>query len=123
MKALVTVGGFAFPEPSTYKGMTETIVDGARNVKGEFIGAVIREDVAKVEITWKYLTADDWAMVLSCFKGKNFVNMVEFFDQSTGRYQTRKMYVGNRDSNMWRRHHETGEVMGWTDCRLALIEV
>lgn len=123
MKALVKVGGFAFPEPSTYKGMTETIVDGARNVKGVFIGSVIREDVAKVELTWRYLTAKDWANILGCFKGSNFVNMVEFFDQSTGTYQKRKMYVGNRDADMWRRDSKTGEVMGWTGCRLALIEV
>jgi len=24
---------------------------------------------------------------------------------------------------MWRRHPKTGEILGWTDCRLSLIEV
>ena len=65
---LVTVGGYVFPEPSEYNANTATLVDSGRNVKGYMIGAVIRDDVAKVSLKWKYLTVDEWASVNACFK-------------------------------------------------------
>lgn len=126
INALVTVAGVALPEPSTYSGNTSTLVDSARNVEGYMIGSVIRDDVAKVELTWRYLTVQQWASINSLFKrsaGGQFINSVTFFDQAAGAYITRQMYVNDRKAGMWRRHPETGEVMGWTDCSLALIEV
>ena len=123
-RALVTVDKYAFPEPSTYSGNTSTLVDSARNVQGEMVGTVIREDVAKIEISWRYLTVEQWANILKCFKGSDkFINMVEFFDQSVGGWVTKPMYVSDRKAGMWRRSPETGEVLGWTDCSLSLIGV
>ena len=122
MTALITVAGFPVPEPSAYSGTTSTIVDSARNVSGYVIGSVVRSDVAKVELSWKYLTAQQWASILSLFTG-NFYNSVTFFNQATGEYTTRQMYVSDRKAGMWRRHQETGEVMGWTNCSLSLVEV
>ena len=122
MTALVTIAGYELPEPSTYSANTATLVDSARNVQGYVIGSVIRSDVAKVELSWKYLTVEQWARILSLFN-KSFYNSVTFFNQSTGTYTTRQMYVGDRNAGMWRRHPETKEVMGWVDCKLALVEV
>lgn len=121
MTALLTVGGTALPEPSEYEALTSTIVDSARNTAGYVIGSVIRSDVAKVTVSWRYLTAAQWAGVLSLFTN-NFYNDVRFFNQATGAYETRTMYVGDRQSGMWRRDPVTGEVLGWTDCKLALVE-
>ena len=120
--ALVTVAGYEFPEPSEYSANTATLVDSARNVSGYVIGSVIRNDVAKVELSWRYLTAQQWAKILSLFN-KSFYNDVTFYNQSTGTYTTRQMYVGDRSAGMWRRHPETGEIMGFVDAKLALIEV
>ncbi len=64
MAALVSIGGFDFPDPSTCNATTSTIVDSARNVQGRVVGAVVRHDVAKVELSWKYLTAYQWALRL-----------------------------------------------------------
>ena len=122
MVALVTIAGYELPEPSQYSASTSTLVDSARNVSGYVIGSVIRSDVAKVELGWRYLTSEQWARVLSLFT-KSFYNNVTFFNQSTGTYTTRQMYVGDRSAGMWRRHPVTGEVMGWTDCKLSLVEV
>lgn len=122
MRALVTVAGYELPEPSEYSASTSTLVDSARNVDGYVIGSVIRDDVAKIELKWKYLTVDQWARVLSLFN-RNFYNNVTFFDQSTGTYTTREMYVGDRQAGMWRRHPSTGEVMGWVGPSLSLVEV
>lgn len=122
MTPLVIVAGVGLPEPSEYSANTSTIVDSARNVSGYVIGAVVRNDVAKVELKWRYLTAKQWAGILSLFTD-SFYNNVTFFNQATADYTTRQMYVGDRSAGMWRRHPETGEVMGFTDCSLSLVEV
>ena len=122
MQALVTVGGIALPEPSTYDAQTSTIVDSARNVSGYVVGAVVRHDVAKVELTWKYLTAAQWAQILSLFNS-SFYNSVTFYNMATASYTTRQMYVSDRTAGMWRRDSKTGQILGWTECSLSLVEV
>lgn len=122
MAALVSIGGFDFPEPSAYNATTSTIVDSARNVQGRVVGAVVRNDVAKIELSWKYLTAYEWAQILSLFT-HSFYNEVTFLNQATNAYDTRTMYVGDRTAGMWRRDPQTGEVLGYTGAALSLIEV
>jgi hypothetical protein len=97
-------------------------VDSARNVSGYVIGSVVRNDVAKVELKWRYLTAQQWASVLSLFTN-NFYNSVTFYNQATADYTTRNMYVSDRKAGMWRRDPLSGEVLGWTECSLSLVEV
>lgn len=122
MEALVSVGGYNFPEPSAYSAITSTIVDSARNVSGYVVGSVIRHDVAKIELSWKYLTVQQWANILSLFNS-SFYNDVRFFNQATGTYDVRTMYVSDRNAGMWRRDPNTGAIMGWTSCSLSLVEV
>ena len=122
MAALVSIGGFNFPEPSTYDATTSTIVDSARNVQGRVVGAVVRNDVAKIEMSWKYLTAQQWADILTLFTN-SFYNDVRFLNQATNSYTTRTMYVSDRGASMWRRDPDTGAVLGYTGCSLSLVEV
>lgn len=122
MEALVSIGGYNLPEPSTYDAVTSTIVDSARNVAGYVVGSVIRHDVAKVELSWRYLTAEQWATILSLF-ATSFYNDVRFYNQTTANYDVRTMYVSDRQAGMFRRHPETGAIMGWTNCSLSLVEV
>ena len=122
IEALVTVGDYAFPEPSTYSATTSTMVDSARNVSGYVVGSVVRNDVAKVELTWQYLTAEQWASILSLFTN-SFYNSVRFYNQATASYDTRTMYISDRTAGMWRRNPKTGAVMGWRNCSLSLVEV
>lgn len=121
MEALVTIGGYDLPEPSSYSAVTSTIVDSARNVSGYVVGSVVRSDIAKIELSWKYLTAEQWANILSKFT-TSFYNNVRFYNQATANYDVRNMYVSDRNAGMWRRHPETGEIMGWTNCSLSLVE-
>ena len=83
MTSLVTVAGTPLPEPSEYRSSTSTLVDSSRNVEGRVVGSVVRSDVAKIELKWRYLTAKQWASVLSLFT-ENFYNSVRFFNQTTG---------------------------------------
>lgn len=120
--ALITVDGVAWPEPSEYSANTSTIVDSGRNVQGMVVGAVVRSGVSKIEVKWRYLTAQQWASVIGPFD-TNFYVYVRFYDQSSAGYVTKQMYVSDRKAGMWRRHPETGEIMGWTGCSLSLVEV
>lgn len=120
--ALITVDGVAWPEPSEYSSNTSTIVDSGRNVQGVVVGAVIRSGVSKIEVKWKYLTAQQWADVIGPFNTNFYVN-VRFYDQSSAGYVTKQMYCSDRKAGLWRRHPETGEVMGWTGCSISLVEV
>jgi hypothetical protein len=125
-RALVTVGDYDFPEPSAYSANTSTLVDSGRNVQGRMVGSVIRDDVSKIEISWKYLTVQQWARIQQCFRqsaGGKFINLVTFFDQSAGGWVTKEMYVNDRKAGMWRRSPDNGNILGWTDCALSLIEV
>lgn len=125
-RALVTVGSYPLPEPSTYIGLTATMVDSGRNLEGVTIGSVVRDDVAKVEMTWKFLSASEWSNILKLFKisaGGKFYNTVTFFDQTENGWVTRTMYVGDRTSGgMFRRDSITGDVIGWTEPKLSLVE-
>ena len=60
--------------------------------------------------------------VLSLFTN-SFYNDVRFLNQATNSYDTRVMYVSDRNADMWRRDPQTGDVMGYTGCSLALVEV
>lgn len=126
MRALVSIGSFDFPEPSTYSGTTATLVDSGRNTDGYMIGSVIRDDVGKVEIGWRFLTVEQWRDILSQFstaRGGKFINTVTFFCQDSGEWETREMYINDRKASMFRRDPITGEVVGYKDPSLALIEV
>ena len=125
-RALVTVGDYDFPEPSTYNANTSTLVDSGRNVQGKMVGSVIRDDVAKIEISWRYLTVQDWARIQQCFRqsaGGKFINLVTFFDQRVGGWVTKEMYISDRKASVFRRDPNTGDLLGWVEPSLSLIEV
>ena len=125
MRALVSIAGHDLPEPSTYSGTTSTVVDSGRNTEGVVVGAVIRDDIGKVEMSWRFITVQDWANVLKLFsikQGGSFVNSVTFFCQDTGEWETRQMYVNDRKASIFMRNPD-GSVKGYTDASLNLIEV
>lgn len=114
------------PNPSFYDAVTVTIVDSGRNAEGITKGAVIRDDLAKVSLKWRYLSAQDWSQILTMFKtsaGGQFANNVTFFDQTSASFITRLMYVSDRSAGGWKINHSTGAIIGWTDCSLSLVEV
>ena len=126
-KALVTIGTSDLPTPSSYVGLTSTIVDSGRNTEGVMIGAVIREDVGKVEMSWNYLTVAQWSAILKKFSsvhGGSFSQNVTFFDQVRADWITREMYVSDRTSaGSIQLDPITGAPRGWKNPKLSLIEV
>lgn len=125
MRPLVSIAGVDIPDPSEYNATTSTTVDSARNVQGMFVGSVVREDMAKVEMTWKFISADKWSKILKLFSkkhGGNFINSVTFFNQDTNGWETRQMYVSDRTSSIFLRNGD-GTIKGYVNPRIALIEV
>lgn len=124
MRALVSIGGFDLPEPSTYAGTASTAVDSGRNVEGYWVGSVIRDSMAKVEMTWNFISVQDWANICAKFdgsRGGSFVNSVTFFCTDTGQWETRSMYVNDRKANIFLRNKD-GSIRGYTGASLNLIE-
>ena len=126
-RALVSIGAVDLPAPSTYVGTESTVVDAARNVGGFVVGAVVRESVAKVEMSWNYLTAEQWGAIMRLFNtayGGNFYNSVTFLNQLTNSWTTREMYVGDRTtSGAHMVNPATGMITGYMEPKLSLIEV
>lgn len=125
MRSLINIAGYDVPDPSSYSGTTATIVDSARNAEGYVVGAVIREGVAKVDMSWNFISASDWARIVSRFDGKrggSFYNDVTFFNQDTNSWETRTMYVSDRNANVFQRNKD-GSIKGYNGASFSLIEV
>lgn len=125
MTPMVSIGSFAFPEPSTYSATTSTVVDSGRNVEGYVIGAVIRDDIAKVELGWTFISASDWAAILAQFspaRGGKFYNNVTFYLQDTNSWVTREMYVSDRTAAVFLRNKD-GSIKGYQNAGLSLVQV
>lgn len=125
MRPMVSIGDFSFPEPSAYSAITSTVVDSGRNVQGYVIGAVVRDDIAKIECTWNYISAQDWANILAQFspaRGGSFYNNVTFFLQDTNSWVTREMYVSDRQAQVFLRN-KNGDIKGYQGATLSLVEV
>ena len=116
---------YVVPTPSKYSGNTATIVDSARNVEGTMIGTVVRNDVAKISMSWNYLSAAAWAELISQFSpaaGGSFSRQVTFFNQATNSLVTRTMYVSDRSADSFLLGDD-GLPRGYQNCSFSLIEV
>lgn len=123
--ALVTIAGVEIKTPSEYTALTADIVDSGRNVEGYVVSDVIRYDVAKIEMSWKYLTKEEWSAILKLFNpayGGAFINTVTYFDQAACDWRTRNMYVSDRTGGLVSLS-ENGSPRGWSGCSLSLVEV
>ena len=128
-EALVTViqkdanteNSYPLPNPTTYSGNTTTVVDSGKSVSGHLLGSMVRDDVAKISLSWNYLSVEDWAQINQLFK-RQFINTVRFFDQTAGAWIERDMHISDRGAGMWRIDSD-GKVLGWTGCSLQLTEV
>ena len=117
------------PNPTTYSSTNTTMVDSGTSVSGKMLGSVVRENVAKISLSWNYLSTEEWKYINEMFitddkSGDSIINKVRFFNQATGDWddEDKEMYVSDRSAGMWR-YDDNGTVMGWTGCSLELTEV
>ncbi|MBO4543372.1 MAG: hypothetical protein J5725_09365 [Bacteroidales bacterium] len=78
------------PCPTDYSGISTTLVDSARNSKGQVIGRPIASDIAKVELKWNFLTVAQYSAIAKLFEPKyngSFFVPVSFFDIINGAFE------------------------------------
>jgi len=118
-------------EPFEYTAITSTIVDSARNAQGYAVGAVIREDVAKVDMKWDRISPYEWSKLLKCFNSKyttdgvtgNFYRYIRFLNQTTNDFEIRRFYVSDRKAGVARRDPTSGAIHYYAGASLSLVEV
>lgn len=114
------------PTPSTYNGSASTLVDSSRNSKGVVIAQVIRSDIAKVELSWNYLTREQYSNLCKLFEplyGGAFYNKVRFFDTIKGDWNTKIMYVNDRKFDTANITLDNlGRPIGYKSVKLNLID-
>lgn len=122
----ISVEGIALPEPHKYDATISSFVDSGRNVRGEMVGSEIRGNIAKISISYEFISAQDLSTVLKLFSkdhGGSFVREVTFLDMVSNSWQTRKMYVSDRSGGIMSRDPDTGVVDGYNGVKFSLIEV
>lgn len=112
---------FSLPQPASYSNTTSTRVDSGQSISGHTLGAIVREDVAQISMSWNYLEAAVWTKISEHFRN-NYINMVKFFDQNKNGWDTREMYVSDRSAGI-QRLNENGKAIGWTGCSLQFAEI
>lgn len=103
----IKIGGASpdIPCPSDYSGLSSTLVDSARNTSGEVIANVIKSDVAKIELTWNYMSVSDFSKLAKLFEPKyNGAFMVAccFFDEVAGTWEGDETTAPNTTTNVCR---------------------
>ena len=92
--------------------------DGSfRSLTGYMCRDRIRDNIVKLQVSWKYTTTDEANEILNAISGVFFP--VSFYNPQTGKYDTRTMYVGDRSINVFSYRNENIE---YTDLSFNLIE-
>lgn len=123
-----TTSGFVLPNPVMgSSGLTiSTMVDGGRNVEGNFVGSVIGLDKLSIDIEFVNLTSEQFKNFLRLFDrsyGGSFVNEFRIFDPRENNWVVKKMYVGDRSGRPIKFNKETVRPAKWTDVKAKLVEV
>ncbi|MFQ9515340.1 MAG: hypothetical protein ACLRZ9_05890 [Eubacterium sp.] len=124
-KSLYYFDNYTPPCGSEYVGVTSTIVDSGRSVQGYVVGGVVREDVAAIDVTYNYISVQDWAKILQQFDSKyggSFYRRVTFFNQVSNSWKTRTFYVGDRTTSGLHILDANGRPQGWIGAKLSLVE-
>ena len=118
--ALITIQGVELPTPSDYTALTADIVDSGRNVQGKTVAQVVRSDVTKITVNWKYLTVKQWSDILKIFKSNFFVDVL-YYDKVEMKYQTKTFYISDRQGGL-AQLDKNGVPVAWLNCGFSLVE-
>lgn len=119
----IKINGIVLPYPAT--GLTmqrQQFVDSARNAQGQLIAQKINRRIVKFDsLVWKHLTASEWRAIL--IEIEKFEGQLEFWDNLTGSFITRKVYWGDASEEIWKINSETGEVLEYVNCKCNIIDM
>jgi hypothetical protein len=117
------INGIVLPYPS--RGLTmqrQQLVDSTRNAKGQVVAQKINRRLFKFDaLEWKHLTASQWRAIQQ--EIDKFEGTLEYWDNPSGTFKTRRVYWGDEDSEIWKINPQTGEVLEYVNCKCNLIDM
>lgn len=119
--AYLAINGYELPPPKRGVRLTvTTVVDAGRNANGSVVGQRVGRDQYKIDsLEWSWLTADQWAQILSVLS--HFFVYVTFTDSVSNSLKTIKMYCGDRTAEpYW--VDENGKPTHYRNCKVNLID-
>lgn len=115
------------PDKDNFSGLVATLVNSARNVKGEVTAQKICRDQDKFTMTWSALSRSEWETLLS-FWNTNFVFRLKYYSPVRGTSITRRFYVSDREYNyMDFEKSSSGKYnynapTGYADCKVSMVD-
>ena len=119
--AYLAINGYELPPPKRgVRPTVTTVVDAGRNANGSVVGQRVGRDQYKIDsLEWPWLTADQWAQILSVLS--HFFVYVTFTDPVSNSFKTVKMYCGDRTAEpYW--VDENGKPTHYRNCKVNLID-
>lgn len=119
--ATITINGKEFPAPDIGGNLVvATNVSAGKNAKGEFVGQKVGRDQHKFDaLQWKSLDAKTWADMLQEFD--KFVVVAKIPDMVHNRFQTIRMYPGNRTATPIA-FDKAGLPTMYRDCKVNIVD-
>lgn len=120
-QATIYINGKPFPSPKRgLNFVVSTMVSSGRNALGEVVGQRIGRDQYKVDtLVWPILDAQTWSEMLKEFD--QFFVTVKFPDMVNNRWQTKKMYPGDRSAQPFEVDGE-GFPVKYQECKVNLVD-
>ena len=102
-------------------------LEGGRNAENTFIGSVIGEDKLQYELSFSYLSPEEFKSLLNLFdrkKGGRLTQLFRIFDPRENEFRLAEMYIGDRGGRPLGLDEANGyKPTGWCDIKITLIEV
>jgi hypothetical protein len=120
--AFLEVNGIELPCPSTgLEIILSDAVNSGRNANAE----VIAEKVGKTNIKynnlrWAWLTPEEWQLICSLFS--EFFVMAKVYNPATGKFETLKMYPGDRTAEVYWLEEDGVTIRNFKDCKVNIID-
>lgn len=125
MFTISTIGGgqsIQIPNPDnpSAKNLISTLVNSARNANAIVTAQKIGRDQEKTEMSWNFLTKDEWEELLR-FWDQNFFFNFTYYSRVEGVKITRKFYIGDREDMPFQVDDE-GIPIAYKDCKANVID-
>ena len=121
---LLNIEGYDVPYPSSYKMTSTTLVDSGRNSQGIVVSNLVREGIRKLELTWKWLSAQNLQDIMSIIENNSFKLNVVYYDTILGDFSSKEFYSGDRVSISAKQSLDVnGKIVGYENVKISLVEV
>jgi len=119
----IKINGVTLPYPA--RGLNiqrQQFVDSARNGLGQVVAQKVNRRIDKINaLEWKHLTASQWRQIQT--EIEKFEGELEYWDNLSGSFITRKVYWGDESAEVWKINPATGEVLEYANCKANLIDM